>query len=427
MNWVSGRPAAELDVPFDVTGVSLGSIFAWLDYAERDRKRSLDLIDLFAEHDTRDELGLGVIRDAFSDLLFPGTTTLQTRARYFLFVPWMYLDFERREVSSARVDRERVLYEDRLIETLIRCGSADGAIGRVARSRLQRKASSIYWLGLGSWGIRLLDASQTQYQLSLDSYYRRRRGTRASDDGEGNDPRPRNWHAGLPTPPAGFPDEMTLELSPVEGEYLAERLALRARGSLLAFLAVHGRSWSSTEYAWIHPQLADFPTEIRRQLEHARLFSTVMHGAALLYNLLLAELRVSDELVAHYRGRLEEWAARLEQMRSDVAAWDLLAFWSLVMGAGARVHPYSRSFVESWVGLVRAVDNALLLADRDDARRLIGERERQLKRTQARLGNPRALELWGGGSGTAALDFRWGVSQRILLDIVTAREKTSDA
>jgi len=50
----------------------------------------LDVINAFSEKDTRDELGFGSVRDAFADTLFPGTSTIQTRARYFLFVPWIY-------------------------------------------------------------------------------------------------------------------------------------------------------------------------------------------------------------------------------------------------------------------------------------------------------------------------------------------------
>lgn len=42
------------------------------------------IIDLFDEKDTRDELGLGAARDALSDLMFPGTSTIQTRLRYML-------------------------------------------------------------------------------------------------------------------------------------------------------------------------------------------------------------------------------------------------------------------------------------------------------------------------------------------------------
>ena len=62
----------------------------WLNYSERERRKMLDVVDLFGEHDTRDELGIGSVRDAFADMLFPGTSTIMTRARYFLLVPWTW-------------------------------------------------------------------------------------------------------------------------------------------------------------------------------------------------------------------------------------------------------------------------------------------------------------------------------------------------
>lgn len=68
------------------------SSFTWLDYSEQDKRKMLDVISLFSEKTTRDELGIGSVRDAFADLFFPGTSTIQTRARYFLFIPWIYLD-----------------------------------------------------------------------------------------------------------------------------------------------------------------------------------------------------------------------------------------------------------------------------------------------------------------------------------------------
>jgi hypothetical protein len=69
----------------------MSSNFAWLDYDARERRAMLGIVDLFREKGTVDELGLGVIRDAFADRLFPGTSTLHSRARYWLFVPWLYL------------------------------------------------------------------------------------------------------------------------------------------------------------------------------------------------------------------------------------------------------------------------------------------------------------------------------------------------
>jgi hypothetical protein len=79
------------------------SAFVWLDYSERERRKMLDVVDLFREHDTRDELGVGSVRDAFADMLFPGTSTIMTRARYFLIVAWKYQRLEQLQVRSAEV------------------------------------------------------------------------------------------------------------------------------------------------------------------------------------------------------------------------------------------------------------------------------------------------------------------------------------
>jgi hypothetical protein len=81
----------------------MASTFTWLDYSEHERRKMLDAIESFGEKTTRDELGLGSVRDAFADLLFPGTSTIQTRAKYFLFVPWIYLNLERKRTPSTKV------------------------------------------------------------------------------------------------------------------------------------------------------------------------------------------------------------------------------------------------------------------------------------------------------------------------------------
>ena len=79
------------------------STLTWLDFSEAERRRALQIIELLARHEPRDELGLGTIRDTFAEALFPGTSTVQRRARYFLFVPWIFRDVERRFRGRADV------------------------------------------------------------------------------------------------------------------------------------------------------------------------------------------------------------------------------------------------------------------------------------------------------------------------------------
>jgi len=57
------------------------SLLAWVDHDADARDRTLRILSLFQERESRDELGLGGVRDSFADQLFPGTSTIQTRLR----------------------------------------------------------------------------------------------------------------------------------------------------------------------------------------------------------------------------------------------------------------------------------------------------------------------------------------------------------
>ena len=185
------------------------SAFTWLDTSERARRRALEVVDLFSQRDTRDELGIAGVRDALSDLLGPGTSTIQTAAKYFLFVPWIYLQLERKHTASTDIAiRERKL-ELELARALEESGETEGVIGRISKEKLQRLPSSIYWQGLNKWGIRIFPGSQDEYHRSLDLFYQRRKARRASrheHEGESADePDLHNWDVGLPGTDEHFP------------------------------------------------------------------------------------------------------------------------------------------------------------------------------------------------------------------------------
>ena len=61
--------------------------WGWVDFSTKDRNRIAAIMSQLREQGVLDELGIGVLRDAISDQLFPGLSTLQTRAKYFLFTP----------------------------------------------------------------------------------------------------------------------------------------------------------------------------------------------------------------------------------------------------------------------------------------------------------------------------------------------------
>jgi hypothetical protein len=402
------------------------SAFVWLDYSERERRKMLDVVDLFREHDTRDELGIGSVRDAFADLLFPGTSTIMTRARYFLLVPWMYQRQEKSRIGSTQIAEKARKAETDLVEAIERSDDNKGNIGSVAKKTLKRLPSSVYWAGMSVWGIRTFRGAQAQYHRSLDRYYAqltRHGGRKLERDVEHDDLIAPNWHAGLILPPPDFPTECILSLTRREAEYLVDRIRLSpgCAGSLLAELVARGQSSADARFVWEHPCAAELPPNLRVILDHARNFSEVIHGASLLYNLVLAEQDHRDERVTKYRQDLTQWAALLSDRPGVLAKWNRERFWQLIHAVNPRITNPTYEFINTWWDIALAGDAARLAAS-STARTLIRDRERRLKKSLARIDNPRAQELWAGDSGTAQLDFRWRITQQLLGDIFDGLE-----
>ena len=215
----------------------MASSFTWLDYSENDRKIVLDILEAFKEHEARDELGIGVVRDAFSDMLFPGTSTIQTRAKYFLFVPWMYRSLEEKKVPSSKIEGRARKEEIRLIYALLASDDTDGVIGSEAKENLQRLPSNIYWQGLDAWGIRLFPYAISEYHRSLDTFYKLGKDSSHSLEEESDRlEKRRNWHPELPLAPDDFPDNASFLLTYDEASYLKERVLSRWPNTMLACL-----------------------------------------------------------------------------------------------------------------------------------------------------------------------------------------------
>jgi hypothetical protein len=377
----------------------LMSALSWIDFDQADRDRTRRIMDLFNEKEARDELGLGSVRDAISDLLFPGTSTIQTRLRYMMFVPWLYRMAAR---TGGRADHARRL-EIQLITALLRGGETDSVIGSEARDSLKRLPSDVYWAGLLALGIRTSPGGRAEFL--------------AAGDAAGM------WAPSLPAAPNDLLEEATFRLTPEEGGFLRDRLAVSARESLLNELAQSGDRAQATAI-WLHPMRETWSPRNITIVDQAERFAQIMNGAALLYNLMLSEraakMKVSDsshwhEKAGEYRKRLSAW--QTDTPESLATGWNLAALWSLTSQTIHRVAPQTITFVTEWVTLVQRGD---ALGDDPVARSLILRRETRLKGPKARLTNDAALARWGGSSGVGILNYRWTVVQRHLQDLADA-------
>ena len=398
------------------------AVLAWLDYSEADQRRAREIVRMFSQPESRDELGLGQIRDALSDTLFPGTSVLLTRARYLLFVPWLYREGARLRRQGSQLSSWVDTQERRLIGALRNGGDSSGLIGGVVGEQVQNLPSTIYWNSLRRFGILRHDGTPTQI-AGL------RQASRPLDDTtEFVERSDAVWDPSMPGPPEDFfaLTSCDFTLTRDEATWLAERIGQAAPDTLLEFLVEKGsRRPDVAQFAWDDNEVNAAMGQVRDAVYEARRFAAAMHGAALVYNLLLAE-RAEELGLPQHEGRRDYFTSRLDQWRDEIEEhglreWDLEQLWALVARQGKPILPPTRAFVTQWVSLLRG-PSGLQLAGDQTARNVIREREIHQKRGQARLTNDRLMRQWGGASGSGRLNFRWPVVARLLNDIAEGRK-----
>ena len=397
------------------------STIAWLDTSADEQRRIREMIALFSQGESRDELGIGQIRDVFSDTLFPGTSVIQTRARYFLIVPWAFKLASERGRSGQDLLAHATNTERRLVEVLRDAGVSDGLIGLLAGKSVKILPSAIYWSGLRTFGILVADKSPDSLTARI---------TRPTDDTDELATRlVGDWHPTLPPAPLGFPKSLDggLEIEPSEADWLREQIMAAVPGTLLAHLVMIGQAPDSdSSTPWLDTACQTAPEGIRDQIRHAELFSLVIQGAALLYNLLIAEryeaagLSLIAAPVDRYRTEYQGWREQLHNSAVVLKAWKRDEFWIHIRDSNPRVSEQTRKFVDTWID---AVLDGSVVAGADDARlrMLVGAREQSIKKSQSRLTNDKLLGDWSGGSGSGQLTYRWRQVRRIITDIQGAR------
>lgn len=382
----------------------MNSYISWVDFDPEARQQARELLALFKSPNARDELGLATLRDGISDALFPATSTIHTRLRYMFFIPWLVKIADKKN-KGVRKRFETLEYD--LIKALKKGHTGDGIIGGTTGDSLKRLPSSVYWAALENLGIRNLRGTI---------------GSMLSDNAGGL--RSNLWHPDLPEEPDLLMEKVSFDLTAEEKSFFLGRLQERAKDTLFNEIVsspdlvtqLQTAKKSSTDIApW---ELDDVSPRNARLLEHARIFSDLMHGAALLYNLLLLRKAAQDKNSYMYKDgkanpsdlerRLAEWQL---QPRPELKNWNvdgLVNDFDALHNRNVKLD--TLPFISQWQKLVlETVDLATSVA----AEEFITKREKDLKGRQKkdRLSNQDALRRWSGLAGMNPMLFRWPITQ----------------
>lgn len=395
----------------------------WIDFSKEDRQKALDVINLLSEQGAVDELGIGIVRDAFANYFFPGTSTIQTRAKYFLIVPYIL-----RDAVDGRYGKDvnRIL---KAIDTEEKeCGikllesnpKAEGVIGTrvLPKGWVARKPSDIYWNGIRTYGIFC------DYGLSIPEYVSlavklntqkssAKLGNR-NDEAEENEKDDSDagdimnvsfWN--LPIYHDNWRDNLTIELTNEEAFYLDKQIQKGAKGTLLEYVLKNRIDMN--KYEDFVSMAAELSEKVEEKLAYmmklACEFNNLVYMARVRFNVMLSE---EENEVA-----VSEWD-RLKPQVKRRANVDLSAVFNKLELHNPGTYLFLSKLQEAFKAL-----------DIDAADELIKKRERQLKGiNRAKLNRTKEFDhsKWVGGG---ELDYRFSNARRIINDIYSG-EVSSD-
>lgn len=406
----------------------------WVDFSAEARKQARDALAALEEKGAVDELGIGILRDAFADALFPGTSTIQTRAKYFALVPCcVRLALE---TTKGRVRAELREIEKKCCAQMWKeCGYNEDArvIGRRNLKRgewILRTPSEIYWAGLRTMGILRTDTPRGVWlshsaRLAMESRGAGKRGSQREEGVEDDeDTHLSGWLGDWELPGEVYQDfskayekeVLSPDLTANEAVFLEERIrsAEGTKDSLLAWCLENGvPDGMGDERAASEGQspFGRFARRIRRRvtgpiaewIDLALAFNRLVFPAKVLYNKMLDVPGPPVPAVNLWQliePRVPEWM-------------DSIDLGTIFARSGLPpLHPLAR--------FLTGLREAFRRADFATAEELIEKRETGIKGTvRAKLKHREKVEpgTWVGGGW---LDYRLGIACRILRDIEAA-------
>lgn len=387
----------------------------WIDFSDNDRMKTMDVLRLFQEKGAVDELGIGIIRDGFANYFFPGTSTIQTRAKYFFIIPYAIMD----TVSNTRVTSVqqalRLLDEIEMESAVIlkkNC-KEQGIIGATVLPKwVVRTPSTIYWNGLRTLGIFNPGLLQN---ISISEYFRlaiklrdeknaSALGNRKEeaeendkDDADAGDFLFRNfWQLQYSK---NWKDELSINLTPNEAEYLATKIKTSNPKSVFAYVIredidIEKFSDFSTFSSNLKPKLDE---DNASMLELADRFNDFISIAQIRYNLILSENKNEDAISL--------WDDAKDHASDFAERVDLEAIF-------ARLHLHNSALKD----FLNKFKNAVITGDWDMADHTILKQEVRIKGARAKLKNKSKYpaDKWIGGY---KLDYRFTDARRLIMDI----------
>jgi hypothetical protein len=393
----------------------------WIHFSNTFRDRVNTILDMMDEEGMVDELGVGAFRDAFADIFFPGTSTIQTRAKYFFIIPYLIQDYfnlnsrQQTDFSKYLYDAEHELMWKLAAKYNFERSSGSGVIGitKKPRQRIARRPVSVYWNGLRKLGFIKTSLSLSDYSLRINETLEQKLTRHISSGHEAGDDEDIELSEGheikVPTYQKKWKDEIDMPLLYEEADFFQKQIVRSVPDSLMGQIVYNkkirqefnrNKDFEGFARAVIQQQL---DAKLKANIILAHDLSEVVKGLHLVYCNEINKTHYNDH--SYY----ETWKEWKKELYSNLIAVDTLTTKNIDTRAGY----YSRAFIEKVLELVR---NKSISYDALAA--LVIEQEQNIKGAKSRFKkNAESDFKKGDAKSLSFLNYRYGNAKTIINDI----------
>ena len=392
----------------------------WIDFSTKDRNRVGSILDLLRPEGRVDELGIGVFRDALANQMFPGISTIQTRAKYFFIIPYILYDYLKLDVTRRRKQKPSDYLEIREYEVMWylagKYKDGDGVIGisKKKPEKIMRRPSTIYWNGLNIF--QFIDSKGLSVNAFLNNANKSNlsKAGELADSKEGSDDKDANFENFFNLKVEYQNDwdkDLTLDLTSTEAEFFRDAM-VDQEGSVLSLFFKNDKYWTAFNTA---SQFTDFvrqvydkeiPVNIKKVIILAHDFAWLIEGAHIAYNQEIQKKFFGND---YFFDEWSEWYRTIRNKMIDFDGFNPEELFAITITARG----HSKQFVRNWWNLIKA-DRL----DEETKTRLIGEQESRAKQKKARLKYNIKYDVKEGQRlGLALLNYRFYNVKTIVNDI----------
>ena len=274
-----------------------------------------------AEPTALDELGIGRIRDAFADLMFPGVSTLQRRVKYFSLMPQLFKRACQRQYNRpSEVKGEVIRLEKLLTERLYEGSPADNrtgitgidwVVGGKKGSFVKYDPVYIYTSGLQTFEI--LRSSQIYdliYAASKQLHAAPKRMTTDDEDtaNDATDSRGLFQFCAFPEVEYDFTEQCSIVPTEADCAFITDHIlkANSCRGSLWRYIVEHDDLPLAENFPGIDPRL--LPDNLAAIQRAAAQFAYFIYMVHLRYNCIFANY-TDDDMQREFEEAVDEYRA----------------------------------------------------------------------------------------------------------------------